>query len=152
MSIARQTPPAWTEPHRLLGIRRLSGESTKEVQMADYALFIGWGHVIPGREEMALRVFQETAAFWGRAEQDGHIVGFEPFLLEPHGGGLEGFMLVYGERQQLDRLRASEEFERLMLRASSVIDELGVVTAYAGEALGRQMSQFQEMAGQLAAA
>ena len=120
--------------------------------MANYALFIGWGNVVRGREELSLTVFQETIDFWTRAQQDGQISGFEPFLLEPHGGGLEGFMLIYGERQQLDRLRASEEFERLMLRASSVIDELGVVTAYAGEALGRQMSQFQEMAGQLAAA
>jgi hypothetical protein len=120
--------------------------------MADYALFIGWGNVVRGREEMSLTVFRETVEFWARAEQDGRIAGFEPFLLEPHGGGLEGFMLVYGDREQLDRLRASEEFERLMIRASSVIDELGVVTAYAGEALGRQMSQFQQMAGELAAA
>jgi len=120
--------------------------------MANYALFIGWGNVVRGREELSLTVFQETIEFWTRAQQDGQIDGFEPFLLEPHGGGLAGFMMVYAERDRLDRLRASEEFERLMTRADSVIDDLGVVTAYAGEALGRQMSHFQEMAGQLAAA
>jgi len=120
--------------------------------MANYALFIGWGNVVRGREEMSLTVFQETIDFWARAQQDGQIDGFEPFLLEPHGGGLDGFMMVYGGREQLDRLRASEDFQRIMIRAASVIDELGVVTAYAGEALGRQMSMFQEMAGQLAAA
>jgi hypothetical protein len=120
--------------------------------MADYALFIGWGHVIPGREEMALTVFRETAEFWGRAQQDGQIDGFEPFLLEPHGGGLAGFWMIYGQREQLDRLRESEAFERIVVRANSVVDELGVVTAFAGDALGRQMSRFQEMAGQLAAA
>jgi hypothetical protein len=120
--------------------------------MANYALFIGWGQVVHGREEMSLRVFQETVEFWGRCQQDERIDGFEPFLLEPHGGGLAGFMMVYGEREQLDRLRASEEFQRIMIRAASVIDELGIVTAYAGEALGRQMGMFQEMAGQLATA
>ena len=120
--------------------------------MADYALFIGWGNVVPGREEMALRVFQETGEFWGRAQQDGHIDGFEPFLLEPHGGSLEGFWMIYGAREQLDHLRESEEFERILMRANSVVDELGVVTAFAGEALGRQMRTFQEMAGQLAGA
>jgi hypothetical protein len=120
--------------------------------MADYALFIGWGHVVPGREEIALRVFQETGEFWGRAHQDGHVDGFEPFLLEPHGGSLEGFWMVYGARDQLDRLRESEEFERILMRANSVVDELGVVTAFAGDALGRQMRTFQEMAGQLAGA
>ena len=120
--------------------------------MANYALFIGWGNVVRGREELSLQVFQETVDFWTRAQEDGRIDGFEPFFLEPHGGGLGGFMLVYGARERLDQMRASEEFERVMLRADAVVDELGVVTAYAGEALGRQMSRFQEMAGELAAA
>jgi hypothetical protein len=120
--------------------------------MANYALFIGWGSVVRGREELSLRVFQETVDFWTRAQGNGRIDGFEPFLLEPHGGGLAGFMMVYGEREQLNALRASEEFEHVMLRADSVVEDLGVVTAYAGEALARQMSQFQAMAGELAAA
>ena len=62
-------------------------------------------------------------------------------------------MLVYGEREQLDRLRASEEFERMMARADAVVDELGVVTRLrAARRSARQMGQFQEMAGELAAA
>ena len=117
--------------------------------MADYALFIGWGSVVHGREEMSLRVFQETVEFWGRCQEDGQIDRFEPFLLEPHGGGLTGFMLAYGERDRLDRVRESEEFERLMTRAGAVVDDLGVVTAYAQNALGRVMGQFQETAGEL---
>jgi len=120
--------------------------------MANYALFIGWGNVVRGREELSLRVFQETVEFWGHAQQDGRIDGFEPFFLEPHGGGLNGFMLIYGERDRLGAIRTSEEFERLMTRADAVVDELGVITAYAQEALGRMMGQFQEMAGELAGA
>jgi hypothetical protein len=117
--------------------------------MANYALFIGWGNVVHGREEMSLRVFQETIEFWGRCQQDGRIDGFEPFLLEPHGGGLTGFMLIYAERERLDDVRESEEFERIMARAGAVVDDLGIVTAYAQEALGRVMGQFQEMASEL---
>jgi len=117
--------------------------------MADYALFIGWGEVVRGREETAVRVFQETVEFWAQAQQDGQIDGFEPFLLEPHGGGLAGFMLVYGDRGRLDALRGREDFERVMARAGAVVDELGVVTAYAGEALARQMGVFQQTASEL---
>ena len=117
--------------------------------MADYALFIGWGNVVHGREEMSLRVFQETVDFWTRCQEDGRIDGFEPFLLEPHGGGLTGFMLAYGERDRLDQVRESEEFERIMARAGAVVDDLGVVTAYTQNALGRVMGQFQETAGEL---
>ena len=119
--------------------------------MADYALFIGWGSVVRGREEMSIQVFQETVDFWTHAQEDGQIDGFEPFLLEPHGGGLAGFMMVYGDRTRLDQLRANEEFQRVLIRASNVVEDVGVVTAYAGEALGRQMGRFQELAGQLAA-
>jgi hypothetical protein len=118
--------------------------------MADYALFIGWGSVVRGREEMSLRVFQETVEFWQGAQEDGQIDGFEPFLLEPHGGGLAGFMLVYGDRGRLNDLRTSEEFERIVTRAGAIVDDLGVVTAYAGNALARQLSRFQEASGELA--
>ena len=37
------------------------------------------------------------------------------------------------------------------MRADAVVEELGVVTAVTGEALSRQMTRFQELAGQLAA-
>jgi hypothetical protein len=117
--------------------------------MADYALFIGWGSVVRGREETALKVFQETVEYWSNAQQDGQIDGFEPFLLEPHGGGLAGFMLVYGDRAQLDAARGREDFQRVMARAGTVVDELGVVTAYANEALGRQLGLFQQTASEL---
>jgi len=118
--------------------------------MADYALFIGWGSVVRGREEVSLRVFQETVEFWQGALQDGQIDDFEPFLLEPHGGDLAGFMLVYGDRSRLNELRTSEEFERIVTRAGAVVDDLGVVTAYANDALARQLSRFQETASELA--
>jgi hypothetical protein len=120
--------------------------------MADDALFIGWGEVVRGRELRALDVFQETLEFWGQAQSDGRIEGYEPFLLDPHGGGLAGFMLVRGERAQLETLSASSEFTRVMARAGMVVDELGVIHAYTGEALGRQMAAFQEASSELAAA
>jgi hypothetical protein len=120
--------------------------------MADDALFIGWGAVVRGREQQALRVFQETLAFWQEAQDAGRVESFEPCLLQPHGGGLAGFMLVRGERVQLDALSASPEFARVLARANTIVDEVGVVRAYCGEALGRQMGLFQEASSQLAAA
>ncbi len=118
--------------------------------MANDALFIGWGAVVRGREETSLQVFQETIEFWAKAQQDGRISGFEPYLLQPHGGDLAGFMLLYGERARLDELRASADFERLMTRAGAVVDDLGVVTAYGGESLARQIEVFRETARELA--
>jgi hypothetical protein len=125
-----------------------SGTATErqEDEMADDALFIGWGAVVRGREQRALDVFGETVQFWADAQQAGRIESFQPFLLSPHGGGLAGFMLVTGERGKLDELRASDDFGRVVARAGMVVEELGVIDAYGGEALGRQMGRFQEAA------
>jgi len=120
--------------------------------MADDALFIGWGEVVRGREQQALEVFGETVAFWQEAQDAGRVESFEPCLLQPHGGGLAGFMLVRGARAQLDELAASPEFSRVMARANTIVEELGVVRAYCGEALAQQMGLFQEASSALAAA
>lgn len=120
--------------------------------MADDALFIGWGEVVRGREQQALDVFGETVAFWQEAQSNGRVESFEPCLLQPHGGGLAGFMLIRGERTQLDALSASPEFARLMARANAIVEELGVVRAYCGDALAQQMGLFQEASAELAPA
>ena len=50
--------------------------------------------------------------------------------------------------RQLDELQRSPEFELLLTRAGMIVDRLGAVNAYSGEALGRLMGQFQQAAGE----
>lgn len=114
--------------------------------MAGEALFIGWGAVVRGREKQALQVFQESMEYYGKLQQDGRIEGFDVFLLSPHGGDLSGFVILRGDRQALAEVRFSEEFERLIIRATAIIDKPGVVPAYSGDALAQQMGIFQEVA------
>jgi hypothetical protein len=114
--------------------------------MAGEALFIGWGAVVRGREKQALAVFQESMEYYGKLQQDGRIEGFDVVLLAPHGGDLNGFVIVRGERQKLAEIRFSDEFERLVARASAIVDAPGVVPAYTGEALGKQIALYQEVA------
>jgi hypothetical protein len=54
--------------------------------------------------------------YYGRLQQQGEIDSFEPFGLEPHGGDLNGFLLVRGDRDKLARLCVSEAFMRPNLR------------------------------------
>jgi hypothetical protein len=117
--------------------------------MAGDELFIGWGPVVRGREQTALQVFQETIAYNGRLQHDGKIDSFDAHLIAPHGGDLAGFILVHGERDGLDDVRNSEEFERLIARAGSVVDQIGVLNAYSGEALGQAMGRFQAASAEL---
>jgi len=117
--------------------------------MAGEALFLGWGQVVRGREQLALQVFQEAVSYYGKLQEEGQIERFEAYLLDPHGGDLAGFFVLHGEQSALDAVRSSAEFRRVLVRAASVIDNLGLVNAYSGDALGEQMARFGEMAQEL---
>ena len=117
--------------------------------MAGEALFVGWGQVVRGREQLALQVFQETIAYYSKLQEDGRIESFEPFLLTPHGGDLAGFLIMRGEQSSLDSVRSSPEFLRVITRAGAVVDNVGVVTSYTGEALGEVMGLFGEVSQEL---
>jgi hypothetical protein len=117
--------------------------------MADDALFIGWGEVVRGREGKAIEVFNESLQYYAQLQQDGKVESVEPWFLAPHGGDLAGFILLRGQREQLDEIERSPEFERLQTRASLIVDRTGVINAYTGEALGRLLGEFQEASGDL---
>jgi hypothetical protein len=117
--------------------------------MATSALMIGWGPAVRGREHKALQVFNEAIQYYTRLQQQGTIESFEPVALEPHGGDLLGFLLVRGDREKLNALRSSEEFLRLNNRATLVVNNLGVVTAFIGEELQRLFADFQTQASEL---
>jgi hypothetical protein len=112
--------------------------------VADAGLFIGWGQVVRGREDRALDVFNETIELYGHMQSDGRIESFEVCLLDPHGGELGGFELLRGSEDQIDAVRRAEDFQRIMTKATLVVDDLGMVGAAIGEGLGRQMAIYQE--------
>ena len=117
--------------------------------MAEAALFIGWGPAVRGREQKSLQVFGEVLQFYARLQQEGTITSFEPVALEPHGGDLNGFMLVRGDSEKLGRLRGSEEFLRLNNRGSMVVENLGVINACIGEGLQKLFEDFGKQAAEL---
>jgi hypothetical protein len=118
-------------------------------EMADFGLFIGYGTPVRGRERQAIKVFNEVFEYYSRLQQEGEIESFEPVLLAPHGGELGGFFLVRGDRDKLERLRSSDEFERNTARAQLIVENLGVVDAALGERLLSQMSLFTDQIEEL---
>jgi hypothetical protein len=110
--------------------------------MTDTALFIGWGRTIPGREHHALKLYEETIELLDAAVKAGEIDGYEPVLLEPHGGELEGFILVKGSVEKLAAFQAREDAERLRIEASAFKTDFGVVFATTGEAVKNSYELF----------
>ncbi len=112
--------------------------------MADNVLFIGWGENVRGREERGLEVFNEALGMYGRMQQEGRIEKFDVCLLTPHGGGLGGCILLHGTEEQLSSVRVDPEFQRNLVDASMIVDELGVVPGYINEGIAPQMALYQE--------
>jgi hypothetical protein len=118
--------------------------------MADAGLFIGWGAPIRGREAKGLEIFNETLAYYGRLQQEGVIEGFETAILEPHGGDLQGFILLRGGDEKLAQLRVDDEFVRMSTRAGLIVEGLGVIGASLGDGLEQAITTYQEAISELA--
>jgi hypothetical protein len=112
--------------------------------VADAGLFIGWGEVVRGREDRAVDVFNETVEMYGQMQADGRIESFDLALLNPHGGELQGFALLRGSEAQIDAVGRDEDFQRVMTKASLIVDDLGIISAAINEGLARAMSLYQE--------
>lgn len=117
--------------------------------MADSALFIGWGAAVRGREQKSSEVFGEAVALWTKLQADGVIESWSAYFLEPHGGDLDGFFLLHGDRHALAKARASEEMEHVIQRAAMIVDRLGVVGAATGARIESNMGRFLQNAAEL---
>lgn len=115
----------------------------------DSALFIRWGATMAGRERQAVQVFTDSISFLLKLVADGRIASFEPFFLEPHGGDLEGFIVVRGQLEELSRIRIDDDFQRLSVRAQVVVSRFGVMAAKTGEYLNKHIDWYVEAAREL---
>ena len=70
-------------------------------------------------------------------------------LLTPHGGDLEGFVLMRGSSEQVAALIVDEEFERMTTRATLIVQRVGVVPAVLGEGLERSIGTYQQQIGEV---
>jgi hypothetical protein len=127
----------------------MPGTNRKGWVMADSALFIGWGTPVRGREAKSSSVFGEAVALWTKLQGDGVIESWAAYFLEAHGGDLEGFFLLHGDRDKLALARASEEMDHVIERAGMVVDRIGVVGALTGTQIESAMGRFLTNASEL---
>ena len=118
--------------------------------MADFGLMVGFGWPVRGREQNAAKVFDEAIQLWTRLQESGEIESWDAAFLEPHGGDLGGFFLVWGEREAIAQIRASDELARINSRAQLIVENYGVVGAERGARIETQMGLFLESSGELA--
>jgi hypothetical protein len=101
------------------------------------------------RERKSASVFGEAVELWTKLERDGVIESWAAHFLGPHGGDLNGFFLLHGERDKLALASASDEMTQVLQRAALVVDRLGIVEALTGAAIESGMEQFLVNASEL---
>ena len=84
-----------------------------------------------------------------RALAEGVLESWEAYFLEPHGGDLNGFFLLKGDRAELGSVRTRQEFDRIVTRGSMVVSNFGVVGAATGARIEQEMGRYLEAAGEL---
>lgn len=129
-------------PHRPTVRPQTIAACGRGVMGSNSALFIGWKLPVVGREADALELFGSFVGYLGKQQAAGAVDSFEPCLIAPHGGDLDGFILVRGERSKLSMMRFSEEFEELVSKCLVSVDGFGVVEAYVGESVTTQLQRY----------
>jgi hypothetical protein len=111
--------------------------------MADRVLLFTWGTPVRGREERALEVFNESVGLYGQMQQDGRIESFDITLLEPN-GYMNGFAQLHASQDQLDEIHASEDFQRLIVDAALIVDDVRLIDGATGAGVAEQIGLYQE--------
>ena len=112
--------------------------------MADRMLFLSWGQVVRGREERALEVFNESMGLYGRMQQEGRIESFDVALLDPHAGSLDGYIELHGSAAQLAAVREAEDFRRLQVDVTMIVEDLRIVEGRVGQGVADEMAMYTE--------
>ncbi len=113
--------------------------------MSKDVIFIGWNRSVPGREQTSAQLFQEFVQYLGGLLQAGEIDSFEPVLLSPHGGDLNGFFLIRGESSKLDAVARSEAWMTHMTRAGLNLEGVGAVRGVTGEGVMEWMGLWSKL-------
>jgi hypothetical protein len=96
--------------------------------MATACLMIGWNRPYPGHEKEAYGTLTgEGLELIGKWKKAGFFEDHELVALTAHGGDLNGFILLKGERAKLDELRRTDEFEHFVIHLGLHMDRMGTI-------------------------
>jgi len=89
-----------------------------------------------------------TLEYYGTLQSQGTIESFEPVMLSPGGGDLNGFILIRGSAEKLEALKRDDQFVERMIGGQYLIAGFGVVDAYLEGALQRRMAKYAQVVAQ----
>ena len=115
--------------------------------MADRVLFIGWNRPVVGREQQAQKLFMKAMEFYAKLLAEGRIEGFDTVLLNPHGGDLNGLVILKGTAAKLAEVQRDESFINMQAEGNYCLEGLGVIFGLTGNAIGDFMVRWSKLIG-----
>jgi len=112
--------------------------------MGSNAIVFGWNRSLPGREQLSGKHFQDFVAYLQAQKSAAKIESFDPVLLEPHGGSVNGFFLIRGTSEQITALVETQEWIQHQIRAQLHLDGSGTWRAVMGAAVNQRMGMWME--------
>lgn len=107
--------------------------------MGTNIILFGWKQAIPGREPTSAQHFQEFMQYLQAQKDQGVIRSFEPMLLEPNSGDLQGFFLIEGEPAKLATLAGHPEWAQHQIRAMLHLTGATLIRGFSGPAVMERM-------------
>lgn len=114
--------------------------------MANAGLLVGWNRAFPGHEAHTVAKFGEYIGFLTVQVMEKKIESFEPVITRPHGGDLNGFFLIRGERAQLNALQDSDQWKDWEVWGAYHLQGFGVVEVNLGAEIAETMKRFGKLA------
>jgi hypothetical protein len=111
----------------------------------EHVLFMGWNRPRAGRETAAAELFGQTVGYLTEQQKAGVIDSFEPVLLSPHGGDMNGFFLIRGDYDKIAKMRNTDDFSDLMTNVNVALDGFGTISGWVGEGLNNQMMRWKNI-------
>lgn len=115
--------------------------------MANSVIFIGWTRASVGREQQAMKLWQDSAEYYEKLKADGKIEDYDLVLLEHHGGDLNGFALLKGDRKKLAEVRREATFMDNAVQAGYCLDGVGIIRGFTGDGLVDVMGRWSKVIG-----
>lgn len=116
----------------------------------EIGLLIRYGKIVPGREEHGIELFEEFMRFCSARLADGTLTHFEPFFLATSDREEEtGFFLLRGPAPSIFALMEDEEYQRLQLKGSLLLEHLRTDMMQVGDTIPLSMERFAKVRAEL---
>jgi rhodanese-related sulfurtransferase len=76
-------------------------------------------------------------------QQEGRIEAFDVMLFQPN-TSIGGCILIRGTAAQIADVREDPEFQRNIVNASLIVEDLQLIDGYANEGVAQEMAMYQE--------